>query len=152
VLGITLRNLPLKAKWLVTLVLFSFLLNHAFAALLVREVTTQIDKSAKEHFSFKSYAILLRMAHQHTFGHGVMYIITSAIFLLAEVADLLAVVLTTALFFGAWADIAGWFMLKYGSPRWEFLSIAAGTTYASAFLIMTAIIFAQLWRPRRRSS
>jgi hypothetical protein len=145
--GISLAALPRKAKWLITLVLCSFLLSHLFAALLVREVTTQIDKSAKEHFSFKSYAILLRMAHQHSFGHGVMYFIASGIFLFADAAEALTIALMTMLFAGSWLDILSWFMLKYGSARWELLSAASGAAYAGAFAAMTGIILYQLWRP-----
>jgi hypothetical protein len=147
--GITLSVLPRKAKWLVTLVLLSFLLNHLFAVLLVREVTTRIDASAKEHFSYKSLAILFRMAHQHAFGHGVMYFITGAIFLFAEVSELLAIGLIGAVFIGSWMDIVSWFLLKYGSARWDLLSMASGATYALAFSAMTGIIFFQMWRPRK---
>jgi hypothetical protein len=147
--GITLAALPRKAKWLITLVLISFLLNHLFAVLLVREVTTQIDKSAREHFSFKSFAILLRMAHQHAFGHGVMYFLTSAFFLLAEASEALAIGLMTALFAASWFDILSWFLLKFRTGRWELLSEASGTTYAVVFFVMTGTILYQMWRPRR---
>jgi hypothetical protein len=144
--GITLRGLPLKAKVLVTFVLLSFLFNHAFAVLLVHEVTTKVDPGAREHFSYKSLAILLRMAHQHFFGHGVMYFITAGIFLLADVAEWLTILLIFALFTASWLDIVSWFGLKYRSARWEWLSIGAGTTYAGVFLIMTTVVLYQMWR------
>lgn len=147
--AITLRELPRPAKWLVTLVIISFALNHLFSAWLVWEVTTNVDPSAKEHFAYKTFAVLLRMAHQHTFGHGTMYFITSALFLFAGMPELLALALITGAFLGAWLDLASWFLLKYGSPRWELLSMASGILYAVSFALMAGIILYQTWRRPR---
>jgi hypothetical protein len=147
--GVTLSALPRKAKWLATLALTSFALNHLFAVALVWQVTTQVDAGAKEHFSYKSPPVLLRMAHQHAFGHGVMYLATGGIFLFADAPEWAALALFTAAFVGSWLDIAAWFLLKYRSARWELLSEASGSAYALAFTAMTAISLFQMWRPRR---
>lgn len=146
--NISLNELPRPAKWLITLVLTSFLLNHLFAALLVWQVTTQVDSSAKEHFAFKTFAVLLRMAHQHTFGHGTMYFITCALFLFAGMPEILTLTLITGAFLGAWLDLASWFLLKYGSERWEILSMVSGGTYAVCFVAMAGITLFQVWRKR----
>ncbi|HXT01227.1 MAG TPA: hypothetical protein VN915_11165 [Elusimicrobiota bacterium] len=149
--GVTLSSLPRKAKWLATLALTSFALNHLFAVALVWQVTTQVDAGAKEHFSYKSLPVLLRMAHQHAFGHGVMYFATGGIFLFADAPDWLAMLLFTMAFVGSWFDIAAWFLLKYRSARWELLSQASGTAYAFAFAVMMIVSLFQMWRPRRIS-
>jgi hypothetical protein len=146
--GIKLADLPRKAKWLVTLVLGSFGLNHLFSAWLVWEVTHNVDAGAKEHFAFKTLAVLLRMAHQHTFGHATMYFITSAIFLLAELSETLVITIVTAAFLGAQMDLASWFLLKYSSERWEILSMIGGLMYSASFLAMTIIILSQMWRKK----
>ena len=99
--GVTLSALPRKAKWLATLALTSFALNHLFAVALVWQVTTQVDAGAKEHFSYKSLPVLLRMAHQHAFGHGVMYFVTGGIFLFADAPEWIALVLFTMAFVGS---------------------------------------------------
>ncbi|MBI4424942.1 MAG: hypothetical protein HY554_14515 [Elusimicrobia bacterium] len=146
--GLELGRLPRSARWLVTLVLLSFALNHLFAFWLVWETTTNVDASAKEHFAYKTFAALLRMGHQHAFGHGTMYFITSALFLLTGLPERFTIPVITAAFLGAWLDLGSWFLLKYGSERWEWLSIASGTAYAAAFLIMLTATLWRAWRPR----
>ncbi|MBI4248572.1 MAG: hypothetical protein HY611_03630, partial [Elusimicrobia bacterium] len=106
-----LQELPIEAKWLITLVLTSFCFNHLAAAALVWEVTRDVAPSAQAHFAYKSFAALLRMTHQHAFGHGTMYFITGAIFLLAGCGRKLTLALITLPFIGAWADVASWFLL-----------------------------------------
>lgn len=145
--GITLSGLPRKAKWLVTLLLISYALNHVFSSLLVWEVTRHVDASAKEHFAYKTLAVLLRMAHQHTFGHGTMYFVTSAIFLFAGLGEALTLAVIAAAFAGAWLDLASWFLLKYGSERWEILSVIGGGMYAVSFTVMFFAILFRMWRP-----
>lgn len=144
--GVELYRLPRPARWLITLVLVSFALNHLFAGWLVWEVTNNIDDGAKEHFAFKSFAVLLRMAHQHTFGHGTMYFISGALFLFAGMSEGFTLAVLAAAFLGAWLDLASWFLLKYGSHRWELLSIAGGATYSLAFLAMFTTTLWRTWR------
>ena len=143
--GFNLRDLPLRARWLLTLVLASYALNHLTSAALVWEVTRHVDSTAKEHFAFKSLAVLLRMAHQHTFGHGTMYFVTSGIFLFAGLSDRVTLTLITLPFAGATIDLASWFLLKYGSAKWEWLSVAGGLMYSAAFAAMFLVSFHQMW-------
>lgn len=144
-LGVTLKDFPLRARWLITLVLLSFALNHISSSVLVWEVTRNVDSSAKEHFTYKTLAALLRMTHQHTFGHGAMYFIAAAIFLFAGWSERKTLILITLPFVGAWLDIASWFLLKYSSEKWEILSIFSGTLYATAFAIMFFSCMRQMW-------
>mgnify|MGYP001562993617 CR=1 FL=1 len=134
-----------------TLVLASFAMNHLWAALLVWNVTRHVDSSAHEHFSYKTLAALLRMAHQHSFGHGVMYFITGAIFLLADLPDRITLPLLTAAFVGAWLDSASWFLLKYSSAQWEFLSMISGAAFTASFFIMTGISLHQMWSRQKNT-
>ena len=145
--GISLSTLPRTAKWLITLAIVSFGMTHLFAAALVWQVTTQVDASAKEHFNFKSFAVLLRMGHQHAFGHGTMYFLTGAVFLFAGISEFWTLALITGTFVGAWLDLTSWFLLKYGSERWELLSMVSGTAYAASFAAMAVIILCRLWLP-----
>lgn len=147
----TLDCWPLPARWLATLVLASYAANHAFASWLVWEVTRNAADSAQEHFSYKTLAQLLRMAHQHSFGHGTMYFLVGALFLFAGTSRRTALVLLTLPFLGAWLDIVSWFGLKYGSPRWEWLSIASGSAYSIGFLAMSALILKRAWLHRSES-
>lgn len=140
-----LSKLPAQAKWLITLMLTSFMMTHLFAAMLVFEVTTHVNSSAKEFFAYKTLASMLRMAHQHTFGHGTMYFLTSAVFLLARPRNAVAIPLITGLFVGAWLDQASWFLLKYSSERWEWLSRAAGTMYGLCFLVIVVLTLTAMW-------
>jgi len=146
-----LSDLPLAARWLLTLALASFALNHLFAGWLVFEVTRNVDPSAKEHFAYKTLATLLRMAHQHTFGHGVMFFITGGIFLFAGFGLGTTLALVTLPFLGAWLDLASWFLLKYGSERWEALSMASGAAYSLAFAAMFSGSLWRMWAPGPRA-
>lgn len=145
----TLSGLPFPFKWLATLMLASYAMTHGLAAILVWEVTTRVDSSAQEHFAYKTFAALLRMAHQHTFGHGTMYFLTGALFLLCGLPNRIAVPVVTGAFLGAWLDHASWFGLKYFSARWELLSMASGAAYAACFAFMAAAILWRMWVPSR---
>ena len=143
--GYTLSRLPRKAKHLVSLVLVSYALTHISAVMLIWEVTRHVDATAKEHWAFKTYAVLLRMAHQHTFGHGTMYFVVSAIFLFAGLSERLTLLVITAAFVGAWMDLSSWFLLKHYSANWEYLSYFGGGLYVSAFTTMFFVILYQMW-------
>lgn len=143
--GIYLKDLPLKAKWLISLVLISFALNHISSTVLLWEVTRNVNSTAKEHFTYKTLTALLRMTHQHTFGHGTMYFITGAFFLFAGWSLRATLLVISLPFLGAWLDIFSWFMLKYGSEKWEILSILSGLTYGVAFATMFFASFHEMW-------
>ena len=148
--SIKLNTLPLTARWLITLVLVSFALTHLFSMALVWEVTRNVDASAHEHFSYKSLAVLLRMGHQHTFGHGVMYGLTGAIFLFAGASQRWTLAVITGAFFGAWLDLGSWFLLKFYSENWEYLSMFAGGLFSLSFAAMLLLSLRALWtRPTR---
>lgn len=142
-----LGRLPRPLRWLLTLLLASFALNLLFSCLLVREVTRETASSAEEYFSYKSAAALLRMAHQHSFGHGVMFFLTGGIFLMAGRGERLSLALVTGAFLGAWLDLASWFLIKYRSGAWEALSAASGLLFTTCFLAMAAISLYEMWRP-----
>jgi hypothetical protein len=150
VLGVRLGELPLKARWLITLLLVSYLLNHAWAFLLIKEIQG-VEPSIKDYFSYKTTVSLLRMAHQHSFGHGTMFFLTGGLALFTTLPDALLIALITAAFAGAWLEHLTWFMLKGGSAAWERVLPVAGTLYAGAFVVMTARVLWELWAPRRRS-
>lgn len=144
-----LMDFPVQYKWLITLLVISFALNHLSSGVLVWEVTRHASSSAQEHFENKTLAALLRMTHQHTFGHGTMYFLTSAIFLLAEFPAGWALAVITLPFAGAWLDIFSWFMLKYSSEQWEYLSMFSGVLYSVSFAVMIFTILRQMWLPKK---
>ena len=55
------------------------------------------------------------------------------------------VLVTAAAFAGAGLDLASWFLLKYYSEKWEYLSMAGGTLYSAAFAVMTIVILYDLY-------
>lgn len=146
--GITLRGLPLQFRWLLTLVLVSFALNHLSSTALVWEVTRHVNTTAGEHFGYKTLAALLRMTHQHTFGHGTMYFLTGLIFLFAGWPRKATLVIVTLPFVGAWLDILSWFLLKYCSGKWEALSLVSGFLYLTSFAAMFVGCLRQMWWPK----
>jgi len=146
--GVTLSRLPRTARWLLTLMLASFALNHLFASAMIWQATRGSEATAKEFFAYKSLEALLRMAHQHVFGHGVMYFLTAGVFLFAGWPERWTLLLITAPFVGAWLDLASWFLLKYGSEKWEYLSAAAGVLFSASFAVMLLASLKELWLAR----
>ena len=140
-----LRELPRAAKLLVTAFLFSMGLNHIFASILTWQIAHSAAGSAKEHFQYKSLVYMLRMSHQHAFGHGIMYFALGGIFLLSVVPEPAKSVLILLPFIGATIDLSSWWLLKYAEADYEWLSAIGGTLFALGFAVMSLRIFWELW-------
>jgi hypothetical protein len=141
----TLRELPLSAKALITAFLVSMGLNHGFAGLLSYYIGNSAAGGEKEHFQYKDIVYLLRMSHQHAFGHGVMYTVLGAIFLLSTLPERLKTPLILLPFLGAGLDLAAWWLQKYAAADYEWLSIAGGILFSVGFTVMSVRIFWELW-------
>ena len=142
-------DFPLSARLLASAVLVFFTGAHVFALWLSRNVG-EAAGSAQAHFAYKELIYLLRMSHQHLFGHGTMYFLTGALFLLTDAREKIKIVLPLLPFMGAALDLASWWMLKYGTYDCEWLSILGGTLFTGSFLAMVLVLLRDLWKPRAK--
>ena len=140
-----LRHLPASAKALITAFLVSMGLNHAFAGWLSFEIANSAAGGEKEHFQYKTLVYLLRMSHQHAFGHGIMYFALGAIFLLSSLPERLKTLLILIPFIGAGVDLLAWWLEKYAQANYEWLSIVGGILFSAGFTVLSLRIFWELW-------
>ena len=127
--------------------LLFFIGVHVFALLLVRNVT-EAAGSAQAHFAYRDLNYLLRMSHQHLFGHGAMYFITGFLFLATPFPERLKAMVVPLPFLGAALDLTAWWLLKYTPGNWEMLSALAGGFFTFSFLGMALSTLWFLARPR----
>ncbi len=121
--------------------LFFFIGVHVFALVLVRTVT-EAAGSAQAHFAYRDLTYLLRMSHQHLFGHGAMYFVTGGLFLATPFPEKVKAFAVPLPFLGAALDLASWWLLKYSSVNCELLSVLGGSLLTFSFLGMA---LATLW-------
>lgn len=143
--GFALPGLPFSAKLLISAFLVSMAVNHAFAGWLSWEVANSAAGGAKEHFQYKNLEHLLKISHQHAFGHGAMYFLTGAVFLLCSWREKVKAAIVLLPFAGAMTDLASWWLLKYLAGDYEWVSAAGGTLFSLGFSIMFFRIFYELW-------
>ena len=141
----SLPRLPVSARLLITAFLVSMALNHLFAGGLAWQLSHSELGSIKEHFQYKDLIYLLRMSHQHAFGHGIIYALLGAVFLLSSWPEKLKAAIILTPFLGALLDLSSWWMLKYLAGDYEWLSIAGGIISSLGFAIMTLRILYELW-------
>jgi hypothetical protein len=128
--------------------LLFFMGVHAFALWLAKAVTHAAG-SAQDHFAYRDLIYLLRMSHQHLFGHGVMYFIAGMFFLATPVRERTKAWIVPLPFIGAGLDLAAWWMLKYASSDMEWLSAAGGLLFTASFLGMALTTLWSLAKTKR---
>jgi hypothetical protein len=133
------------AKLLSTAVLVTYAGVHLFALWLARHVS-EVAGSAQTHFAYRDLTYLLRMSHQHMFGHGTMYFVTGALFLMTDVREGLKRGIVLLPFVGAGMDLGCWWLLKHDARNWEWLSMLGGAIFTGSFLGMVFVLLRQLWR------
>jgi hypothetical protein len=143
--GLRMSDFSPGGKALATGVLLFFTGVHGFALWLSHEVG-EAAGSAQAHFSYKDLIYLLRMSHQHLFGHGVMYFLTGALFLTTQGREEVKTAVVLLPFVGAGLDLGSWWLLKYNARDWESLSMISGTLFTASFLYMVVVSLWQLWR------
>jgi len=89
--------------------------------------------------------------HAHAPAMATMSVAIAALLLLTRTSRGFAGLLIAATGFGLLADIAGWWLSEY-SDRWAYVIVAGGLAYNLATAFSLLLIFADLWRPGRRSA
>src|SRR6266700_3029341 len=143
--GMMLSRLSVSAKTLITLFLAAMILNHLFAVLLTYYLTHSAFQSAAEYFHFTDVRKLLRMSHQHMFGHGTMYFIVGALFCLTSVKESWKRVVIPLPFAGAALDLMSWWLIKFKGEKWEILSMLGGSLLSLGFAVMVLGVLYELW-------
>lgn len=143
---LTLGRLPRSAKVLITLFLVAVAANHVFSLLLAYHVTHEAFSSTEEYYHYQQDTRkLLRMSHQHAFGHGIMYLALGGIFCLASVREKWKLILIPAPFIGAGLDQTSWWLVKFKGVQWEWLSYFGSVLFSLGFAAMALIILFELW-------
>lgn len=141
-----LNSLAKSAKILVSLFLFEIAANHIFSLLLAYHITHDAFSSTEEYFHYQQDTRkLLRMSHQHSFGHGVMYLIVGGLFCFTKVKEKVKLALIPTPFIGAGLDQTSWWLMKFKGVEWEWISYLGGTLFSVGFCSMAFIVFYELW-------
>lgn len=142
---VPLENFPGSAKVAITLTLISYALVHLFALLEVYLVTKVTFKTVSEYFFYMTLPKLMATSHAHFFGHGTMYLITSAFFIFSKVSEFWKVIFVTLALSAGLLDVASWWAIKYGGEKYEIFSALAGIMSVVGWGSMTARIIYELW-------
>ena len=120
-------------------------LNHAFAGWLSWEIAHSAAGSAREHFQYKDLVYLLRMSHQHAFGHGAMYTLMGGAFLFSLWPEKVKAFFIVLPFVGATVDLASWWLMKYAFRDYEWLAGVGGTMFTLGFAVIALRTFYEMW-------
>jgi hypothetical protein len=145
-----LAGLPRVAKLAALLFLLSVALTHCFAAGAIWQATRAAYAGAPEYFRRATVLHLFRMSHQHAFGHGTMYLLLSVLALLGRGSRRWKALGIALAFLGALADLASWWLQKFGGPSFEPLSFGGGAAFGGGFLVLTVLILRDLAARRAR--
>lgn len=137
------------AKTLVFLYLGATALTHLFAVGAIWQATRVAVNGNAEYFRFAKPLHLFRMSHQHAFGHGTMYLLVGALALATRAPVRAAAFGIGLTFLGALADLASWWLQKYGGPSFEPLSMGGGAAFAAGFALLALLILRDLLTARR---
>ncbi|MBI3013068.1 MAG: hypothetical protein HYY63_05520 [Elusimicrobia bacterium] len=141
-----LTRLPVSAKVLITLFLTAVAASHVFSLLLSYHVTHEAFASTEEYFHYQQDTRkLLRMSHQHAFGHGIMYLMLGGILCLSRIKENWKLFLIPLPFLGAGLDQTSWWLLKFRGVEWEILSYIGGGLFSFGVAAISLIILYELW-------
>lgn len=139
------------ARLLVWAYLGATALTHLFAAGAIWQATQVAVQGNAAYFRYATLLHLCRMSHQHAFGHGTMYLILGAIALATRASARQKTLGIGLTFAGAVADLASWWLQKFGGPSFEPLSIGGGLAFSSGFVWLAALIVRDLLHPAPRA-
>lgn len=142
---VSLENFPSSAKVAITLTLISYALVHAFALLEVYSVTRVTFKTVSEYFFYMTLPKLMATSHAHFFGHGTMYLITSAFFIFSKVSEFWKILFISLALSAGLLDVGSWWAIKYGGGKYEMFSALAGIMSVIGWGFMTAQTTYELW-------
>lgn len=144
---VTIAGLPPAAKLLVIFFLGATALTHAFAAGAVFYTTTVSTAGHADYFRIVMKPLqLLRMSHQHAFGHGTMYFLLGALALATTAAPFLQALGIALTSLGAACDLASWWLQHYAGPDFHPLSVGAGAAFSTGYLLLAGLILRDLAR------
>lgn len=142
---VSLENFPGSAKVAMTLTLISYALVHAFALLEVYSVTRVTFKTVSEYFFYMTLPKLMAISHAHFFGHGTMYLITSAFFIFSKVSEFWKILFISLALSAGLLDVGSWWAIKYGGGKYEMFSALAGIMSVIGWGFMTVRTTYELW-------
>ncbi len=142
---VDLGRLPDSAKVLITLPLVIYGFVHLLA-LFTAYLQTQVDwASTEEYFFYMKLSKLSAMSHVHLFGHATMYTLVGLSFLLTRVPEKLKIAVLAIPVVSAPLDVYSWWLMKFISARFEFISMVSGMLFSLGFLTMAVITFYEVW-------
>jgi hypothetical protein len=120
--------------------------NHIFSLRLAYHVTHEAFESTEEYYHYQQDTRkLLRMSHQHAFGHGIMYLMLGGMFCLTSIKEKWKRILIPIPFIGAGLDQMSWWLVKFKGVQWEWLSYLGAGMYCFGFAVLSLIILYELW-------
>lgn len=97
----------------------------------------------------KNFNVLLEEAHFHTFIMGITFLILSHLFIATSIRNGIKYIMILLTFFSTIFDIGGVWLVRYFSPLFAYLLMAAWIGLWSGYLTMTFIPLYEMWlRPR----
>ncbi len=98
----------------------------------------------------QSVKSLVRVSHIHLFGMSFIFMLTSGIFVLSEVATRWRAFLVAVPFLSIWIDIGSWWFTKV-EPFFAYTVIAGGVLMGLALAAQILISLREMWLKRQES-
>ena len=96
----------------------------------------------------QSIKSLVRVSHIHIFGMSFIFILTSWIFVLSEVAVGWKALLVAIPFFAIWIDIGSWWVTRF-EPFFAYTVIAGGVLMGFSLAAQILISLWEIWFGKR---
>ena len=137
---IRMADFPLTLRVATLPLITGYVLTHVFSAGSVYYNTKIANPSTILYFQAMGSGRLLSLTHAHLFAHATMYFIMAALVQLTGAGFLFTVLAPIVALWAGVFDVFSWWGLKQLSPNFEWLSIACGSLFSLAFILMAYVI------------
>ncbi|MEZ4815734.1 MAG: hypothetical protein R3A80_11085 [Bdellovibrionota bacterium] len=134
------EDLPPPLRVATVPLLLGYFLTHVFSAATVYYNTQIANPSTLLYFEAMGTGRLLSLTHAHLFAHATMYFILAALVQLTGTGFVFTVLAPLMALWAGVFDVFSWWGLKSISPNFEWLSIACGSIFSVAFVLMAFAI------------
>jgi len=153
--GTWLDQISPEARWVYTLFLLFVFVGHLSAVLIgvvrigpdARAVVRHYRGDATDEMAFpKEFPELLEVTHFHAYIEGIVLLVLAHLFVAVPLSPSAKMTMVSVAFMSTFADLVAPWCIRYLSPTFAYLQIAAWIGMAISYLPLTFAPLYYLWR------
>jgi len=153
--GTWLDQVSPEIRWVYTLFLLFVLAGHLSAVLMgvvrvgpgAAAIASHYRGDATDEMAFpKEFSELLEVTHFHAYIEGIVLLVLAHLFVAVPLSRTTKMTIISAAFLSTFADLAAPWCIRYLSPAFAYLQVAAWIGMAISYLPLTFAPLYYLWR------